>query len=288
MIQNAALDVAIALALMYLMLSLLCTIINEYIASKLGLRAASLASGLQEILDDPSVRLKFYGHGLIAGSTNAVAKSDNLLMPLMKKLGDLPAAVGSAATPAAAAAPAPDAKPVPQAPPPKDHPSYISSTSFALALLGSLNTDKPIPGFDDVVSAVTNMKPGNLRSTLLSALSGAQGDLDKFRKNVANSFDDSMERLSGAYKRHLKLISIIVGLVVAVLLNADSFQVASTLWTDPVLRAQVVATAAATVGKGADSTSKKDEPKLADVVEGLRPLPIGWTCGKDASLLPCI
>jgi hypothetical protein len=138
------------------------------------------------------------------------------------------------------------------------------------------------------VSAVTNMKPGNLRSTLLSALSGAQGDLDKFRKNVANSFDDSMERLSGAYKRHLKLISIIVGLVVAVLLNADSFQVASTLWTDPVLRAQVVATAGATVGKGADSTSKKDEPKLADVVEGLRPLPIGWTCGKDASLLPCI
>ncbi len=107
MIQNAALDVAIALALMYLMLSLLCTIINEFIASKLlGLRAASLASGLQQILDDPLVRQKFYGHGLIAGSTNAVAKSDNLLRPLVWNLGNLPAAVGSAATPGAAAAPA--------------------------------------------------------------------------------------------------------------------------------------------------------------------------------------
>jgi hypothetical protein len=74
MIQNAALDVAIALILMYLMLSLLCTIINEYIASKLGLRAATLASGLQEILDDPWVREKFYGHGLIAGPIKAVAK----------------------------------------------------------------------------------------------------------------------------------------------------------------------------------------------------------------------
>jgi hypothetical protein len=297
MIQNAALDVAIALALMYLMLSLLCTIINEFIASKLlGLRAASLASGLQQILDDPLVRQKFYGHGLIAGSTNAVAKSDNLLMPLIWNRGDLPAAVNSLATPGAAAAPAagpnavPQAPPaagpntVPQAPSPEDHPSYISSSNFASALLGSLDTGKPIPVFADVVTAVTAMSPSNLRSALLSALTAAQGDLDSFRKNVANWFDDSMERLSGAYKRHLKLISILVGIVVAVVFNADSFRVASTLWTDPVLRAQVVATAAETVGKGADS--KGDQPKLADVVEGLRPLPIGWSCGKNES--PCI
>ena len=298
MIQNAALDVAIALALMYLMLSLLCTVINEYIASKLGLRAASLASGLQQILDDPSVRQRFYGHGLIAGSTNAVAKSDNLLMPLMRTFGNLPAAVSSAAKPpatppvAAAAAAAADGKPAPQAPPPENHPSYISSTSFAMALLGSLDTDKPIPGFDDVVSAVIKMNPpSNLRSTLLSALSGAQGDLDRFRKNVANSFDDSMERLSGAYKRHLKLISIVVGLVVTVAFNADSFRVATTLWIDPDLRAQVVASATMAAGKAIDDTGKVDEQKLKDAVAStsiLRPLPIGWSCGKDDSLSQCI
>ena len=54
MFQNAAIDVAIALSLMYLMLSLFCTVINEYIATKLKLRAKALASGLKTFLDDPA------------------------------------------------------------------------------------------------------------------------------------------------------------------------------------------------------------------------------------------
>jgi hypothetical protein len=295
MIQNAALDVAIGLALMYLMLSLLCTIINEYISSKLGLRAASLASGLKEILDDPTIRQKFYGHGLIAGSINAVAKGDSLLVPLIWNRGNLQAAVDTKVPATAATAPVAAAV----AAPPKDHPSYISSTNFALAVLGTLDAGKPIPLFADVQAAVTAMNPSHLRSALLSALTGAQGDLDQFRKNVATWFDDSMERLSGAYKRHLKLISIVIGVVVAILFNADSFRVATTLWTDPDLRAQVVATATETVKEGIDSTANKiDEKKLQDAVARtgkLRSLPIGWPCdqkdgkdGKDAWLLPCI
>ena len=47
MFQNAAIDVAIALMLMYLMLGLLCTVINECIATKLKIRAKSLASALE-------------------------------------------------------------------------------------------------------------------------------------------------------------------------------------------------------------------------------------------------
>ena len=38
MFQNAAIDVAIGLILMHLMLSLLCTVVNEFIATKLELR----------------------------------------------------------------------------------------------------------------------------------------------------------------------------------------------------------------------------------------------------------
>jgi hypothetical protein len=292
MIQNAALDVAIGLALMYLMLSLLCTIINEYIASKLGLRAASLAAGLQEILDDPRIRQKFYGHGLIAGPINAVATSDNLLVPLIKKLGNLQGAVRAAVATRVPVAPAAVPAAGLEAPPPKDHPSYISSTNFALALLGSLNTDQPVPGFADVQTAVAAMNPSHLRSALLSALADAQGDLDKLRKNVATWFDDSMERLSGAYKRHLKLISVVIGIVVAIAFNADSFRVTTALWTDPDLRAQVVATATETAKQGIDTTAGKiDEQKLEDAVAStgkLRSLPIGWTCGKDVWLVPCI
>jgi hypothetical protein len=217
MIQNAALDVAIALALMYLMLSLLCTIINEYVASKLGLRAASLAAGLQEILDDPSVRKNFYVHGLIAGSKNAVANSDNMLGSLVKKFGNLRAAVVDAkktTTLAKAAEAAETAGPVARAgadagapatqvrsadtpapaPPPGNHPSYISSTNFTMALLGSLDTSKQIPGIEDIRAAVLKMDDNSLKSALLSALSTAGDDMDALRKSVAGWFDDSMER----------------------------------------------------------------------------------------------
>src|SRR5437868_2129650 len=71
MLQNAALDVAIGLILMYLMLSLLCTVVNEYIATKLDLRSKTLRDALQKIIDDPDLLQNFYKHGLIAASARA-------------------------------------------------------------------------------------------------------------------------------------------------------------------------------------------------------------------------
>src|SRR5437016_4874239 len=73
MFQNAAIDVAIALILMYLMLSLLCTVINEFIATKLQLRAKSLASALEKLLDSDALRGTFYRHGLIVATKRATA-----------------------------------------------------------------------------------------------------------------------------------------------------------------------------------------------------------------------
>ncbi len=73
MFQNAAIDVAIALILMYLMLSLLCTVINEFIATKLKLRAKSLASTLEQLLDNQTLRDTFYRHGLIVTNKRATA-----------------------------------------------------------------------------------------------------------------------------------------------------------------------------------------------------------------------
>src|SRR5262245_3633819 len=73
MFQNAAIDVAIALILMYLMLSLLCTVINEFIATKLKLRAKALASTLEQLLDNQTLRDTFYRHGLIVTNKRATA-----------------------------------------------------------------------------------------------------------------------------------------------------------------------------------------------------------------------
>ena len=91
-----------------------------------------------------------------------------------------------------------------------------------------------------------------------------------------------MERLSGAYKRQLKWITMLIGLAVAVAFNADSLRVATTLWNDPERRALVVESATKVVQEG---LPKGGQP--GNTGEMLRPLPIGWNCATTPSAWKC-
>lgn len=320
MFSNVILDIAIGLVFLYLVLSLLCTVVNEFIATKLlDLRAANLAAALHEILDDPRVRSNFYNHGIIKSTTNALTRGENVFGSLLKNWLQLRPAVLNAAgpaTPVAALAPLPAAPaappvaapaPAPQPPdnqPPanvqaqaafENHVSYLASSDFALAVLGSLNPDNQVPGFQQINDAVGALPNSNLKTALLVALSTANQDLEKLRSNVATWFDNAMDRLSGAYKRHLKFISIVVGLAVAVIFNADTLKVATTLWTDNALRAQIVQAAQGMIQKGAPPAGTDQKQQLSDLEAAFTsanqealPLPIGWKySGTDFSTFLC-
>jgi hypothetical protein len=69
---GATLDVAVGLVLMYLMLALVGTVVNEYIATLANLRAKTLESALTKIIDDRVLRGDFYDSGVIAGAKDAV------------------------------------------------------------------------------------------------------------------------------------------------------------------------------------------------------------------------
>jgi hypothetical protein len=71
MSYNAALDIAIGLVVMYLVLSLMGTVVNEYIATLLKLRATTLRDALKQILDNGVLHADFYNHGLIASANAA-------------------------------------------------------------------------------------------------------------------------------------------------------------------------------------------------------------------------
>jgi hypothetical protein len=281
MLQNSAIDVAIALSLMYLMLSLFCTVVNEYIATKLKLRATSLASALTKFLDDPHLRAAFYGHGLIVHNRHATATGLQS-MPGLTTITKVVAAGASALAtgvrkmtgtePAVTAAPA--------GPADQDHPSYLSSRSVALALIGSLDPANPVPGIADIRNAVMRLPASSIRDTLLASLTEAGDSIDKLRTSIATWFDDSMERLSGAYKRKLKWISFLIGLGVTVAFNADSLNVAKILWTDADRRAAAVAAATKAV-QTQPSTPEGDQAlrdQLKATESALRSLPIGWGC----------
>jgi len=56
------------------------------------------------------------------------------------------------------------------------------------------------------------------------------------RKNVEKWFDNSMERLSGGYKRWAQTLSFMIAFVVALAFNIDSIQIARELWRNPAMR----------------------------------------------------
>jgi hypothetical protein len=95
-----------------------------------------------------------------------------------------------------------------------------------------------------------------------------------------------MDRVSGIYKRKLKWISLLVGIGIVVVLNADSIAVGAALWKDASLRAQMVQNAGAVVasGQGAALPSDKEsdaiKTRISTLEEKLRPLPIGLDRGE--------
>lgn len=69
--SNAVIDVGLGIVLMYLLLSLICTMVNELVANALALRAKTLAKGLDALIDNDQLLRAFRAHGLIAGQSSA-------------------------------------------------------------------------------------------------------------------------------------------------------------------------------------------------------------------------
>jgi hypothetical protein len=270
---TAAIDVAAGLVLMYLVLSLLCTTVNEFIANFSKLRANKLQEALQQLIDDPNLKGRFDLHGLIDGAK--VASSGGKVQTTQ----NAPGAAGNAALPAASRQgllAKISSTPLP---------SYLSGRSVALALIGTVNPDVALPAFEQVEAAVRALPESNIKDTLLASLIDADGSLTKFRDSVANWFDGAMDRLTGAYKRHMQLVSLIVGLIIAVIFNADTLYVGNQLWHDRSLSQSIAQSASDFVKTNCTAPQCQQAPNatLASAVDGftklednLRPFPIGW------------
>jgi hypothetical protein len=83
------------------------------------------------------------------------------------------------------------------------------------------------------------------RKQLLSFYDQSNGDLDKFRNYLEGWFDDTMERVSGWYKKRVQLRLFVWGLVLAFVFNVDTFQIVENLSRDDKARKQAAELAVA-------------------------------------------
>ncbi|WP_095204180.1 hypothetical protein [Mesorhizobium carmichaelinearum] len=253
------LNVAIGLALTYLVLSLVATAIQEGIAAVFRLRAATLKSGLASLLADPGSKkpqldpffVSVFGHGLVQRISS------------------------------------------------KGAPSYVPARNITLALLDVLKDGSQANEFTAIERAVAELPPSPIRQSLSVLMNEASGDIDVLKTRVDKWIDDSMDRISGTYKRNVQITMLAVGFVIACGFNVDSLHVAKSLWA-PEANSKIVQTATNFLarhpaagkkndpGQGPVSGSQTDQDPAADLIAAKAafadaldevsslPIPIGW------------
>ena len=146
-------------------------------------------------------------------------------------------------------------------------PSYIPARNFALALL-------------DLRSTTTNL-PANVRSAFDAFQKSAGNDAAKLQRNIEDWFNSAMDRASGWYKRRSQRIVLVLGLVAAVLVNADCIQIARRLSTDATLRQSVARAAESGTGTATGTAVDRIKSDLQSL-DGIG-LPLGWDLEKKGS-----
>ena len=67
-------------------------------------------------------------------------------------------------------------------------------------------------------------------------------DVDAFKYNIVVWFDNSMDRVSGAYKRWSQWVSLLAALLIAVIFNVNTLYEGAQIWTRPSVIADLATT----------------------------------------------
>ncbi len=176
-------------------------------------------------------------------------------------------------------------------------PSYIPSHTFALALLDVISGGTGHIAKPNQLQGKIDLLPANLRRSLNLLLHESKGDLEKFRMNIEAWFNDSMDRVSGVYKRKVQYALFFLAFLLAIFLNIDTIVLANRLSHDSALRAALVASATSAAnqpapqgGSGTATTAPQQEAALAATIRELDQLslPIGWQGPGDDLTLPAL
>ncbi len=223
-IGGATLEVAIGLAFVFFLLSLIVSAITEGISWAKDLRAENLIEGIHGMLGDSGVATKLLDHPLVQTDLSSSK--------------------------------------------PRKGPSYISARNFALALadvVSGLDKETSMKEIERGIERIGPQSPLGLQ--LKALLVGVDDDIESFLASAEQWFDDSMDRVSGWYKRNSQKIAIGAAVVVTLVLNASAIRIAERLNDDPAVRAAVVAQAEAAVAEGEEKEEAGAEEKAADAEE---------------------
>jgi hypothetical protein len=304
------LEIAIGLVLVYFIVSLLCSTLTDWIGRWLALRARTLKSGVMQLINgDKKLYSEILGHSLFKGLSPAgdgtphewdlwhlgkwyIFKKNHYgpseipppvfskiifdtIIDAGKKRGSGYQTADISINKLARSSKQADSSSLAE-----ESLNMIKTLENNLVIKDEkVEVNDKQPSVDGIVSVISNDNKLLLKSLLAEAKTKAnswESVLKEFRASLEKWFDDSMQRLTGWYKRKTQLIVLVLALIVCFSLNIDSFGIAAALYNNPELREYVVTTA---IAKAADNTSlQTDAVSYTEVKTQLDSLslPIGW------------
>jgi hypothetical protein len=312
MFGSEILEIAIGLAFVYMILSLACTVLNEWIAMVFATRSKALEGWVGNLLDDSELLSKVYDHPLIKG----LSRQGYVDKKMEKWFVGESEESNSNADPQSESKSGKNESSSGKNSPPNSNgmakkilrgrrPSYIPTQTFAMALLDVLaekgqsktgsTKRRPKSIIKDVIAGLEDGNYQDLKKVIFAPLEYAGVDPKKYEEYLAAArvsteqwFDSSMDRLSGWYKRKSQLVVLMLALIACIVLNADSITIIETLANDNAVRASFVKAAEEAVKEEADkeeaTTPKDNSPEgfkqYASQLDSLG-LPIGWILSSE-------
>jgi len=257
------LDIAIGLILIYTFLSLLASELTEFWTTVLRWRANHLQHGIMTLLGE-SIALRRHPDQFKTTITGRLYSS-SLISSITHRSRRRKRAVG---------------------------PSYLPPEVFADALLEVLDSlpeiqqdaNQSVDELTLLMSKVENSDqiPSSLKTNLKRLANRAQAQtkaterqMEPFRQEIALWYEQSMDRLSGTYRRNVKAFTVLIGSVLAVLINADSLYMLRRISENTATRSVIIQNAIQIEGCQGDLSSPRCMSEMNNLLD-MTTVPIGW------------
>lgn len=232
MFNSVALDVVIGLVFVYLLYSLLATVLSEIIATSLSLRARNLKEAVNRMLTDEQK------HGYLRRLWDSLRLLKNPKNEIITNFYDHPEIkyLGSSGV--------------------FRDPSSFKAVSFSKTLFSVLFGNGPVTKetitatLEEALSTSASNDPHakkildpDTARYIFALWEEAGRELSPFKAKLEGWFDRTMEQTSEWYKRKIQVVLLTIGFCIAWLFNVDTFELAGKLSNDKGARDQMVSMA---------------------------------------------
>ncbi|MDX1940282.1 MAG: hypothetical protein SFU99_07005 [Saprospiraceae bacterium] len=167
----------------------------------------------------------------------------------------------------------------------REAPSYLTDESFQSILFDVILKGESIEKLQEKLDELPDI---DLKNVLKQLLNDADNHLDGFKAKVKDWYNNVMDRASGWYKRSTQKILIVVGMLIAVVFNADTIAIYGRLEKDPEALQAILTAADAYVTDNDSIMLRQSNPAFMQSYDELKtfvneeldavktPLGLGW------------